>query len=137
MKRGEPPGWTPDLVPAVDRRVKERLRQRRKRERERYAEKARARDALKPKKPLRVPRQPRAPKPPRERRGRVGPRGMAMRHWRRTLVLILIRAGHTQTREISALLNTDPTSVAQSICELKRLGALPSQIGRTPIRAKA
>jgi hypothetical protein len=105
------------------------LRARRKRQREKYAEKARARDALKPKKPLRVPRQPRAPKPPRERRGRFGPRGMAMRHWRRTLVLILIRAGHTKTREISAVLGTDPTAVAQSICELKRLGALPSQKG--------
>lgn len=132
MKRPlDPPGWAPDLVPPVTAEAKRLARN--KRARQRNAEKARIRDAAKPKKPFRVPRAPREPKP----RKRPAPRRvMAMRSWRRLLVLLLIQAGQNKTREISALLSTDPTSVAQSICELKRMGILPSQIGRTPIASR-
>lgn len=82
-----------------------------------------------------VTHRPRAKeRPPRQRKRRSYP--ISVKTWRRALVFMLLDAGVSEVRKISARLGTDPTSVAQSICELKRLGALPSQIGRTPIKAK-
>ena len=134
----EPPGWVPDLVGDKARKAKARLRERKKRQRAKSAEKARARDALKPKKPLPAPK-PRLGRPRPKTSTAPGKHYIAITAgaWRRMLVLALIKAGVEKTRAISAALSTDPTSVAQAISELKRLGALPSQIGRTPIRAKA
>jgi len=78
-----------------------------------------------------------APKPrePRPKKKRVWP--ISRRTWGRALVLMYICQGPFRVRDISATLATDPTTVAQAICELRHLGLLPSQPGRTQTRSAA
>lgn len=88
-----------------------------------------------------VTHRPRAKaKKPSTRKAKVAPvalHRLTAGAWLRFLTLSYIARGPYRVRDISRTLGTDPTSVAQAICELKHMGLLPSQIGRTPIRRQA
>lgn len=137
--RDDPPEWKPDLVRAPLTPEQKRLA-RNKYQRDCYARKISERRVHQKASYVIVTHRPPLTKRPSGPRTPTRPGAHLIRltagAWLRFLVLSYIARGPYRVRDISRTLGTDPTSVAQSICELKRMGLLPSQLGRTPTRSR-